>query len=77
MAQHPSNKVEPSNVEELFTSKRLDEEQVADVLNIRACAIDLAHAILARSPDCADRSASLRALRESVMWANAAIAKRV
>lgn len=74
---HPSNKVTTQNISILLASQALDDEQKASVLEVRARAEELAHAILARVPDCADRSAALRALRECCMWSNAAIAKEV
>lgn len=72
---HPSNKVTHENVEVLFAHQAPTEEKITAMLTVRRHCIDTAHAILDLVPDCADRSAALRALREVAMWSNAAIVK--
>lgn len=72
---HPSNKVTHENVEALFAHQTPTPERVSAMLVVRARCIEMAHAILDYVPDCADRSAALRALREVAMWSNAAIVK--
>lgn len=70
---HPSNKVTLENLQEIFTYH--DEEWKIDHYQaIRQFAKALAITILQHSPECADRSAALRKLREVVMTANAAVA---
>ncbi len=67
--------VEPPKdaIEELFTYHAPDELQKTRLVSVRAAAKDLAYAIRENSPRCADQTAALRLLRESVMSANAAI----
>jgi hypothetical protein len=70
---HPSNKVNHENLEEIFTYHN-EEWKIEHYKEIRAYAKLLALAILSNTPDCADRAAALRKLREAVMTANAAVA---
>lgn len=72
---HPSNKMTPENVGLLFGSVKPTDKQADDMVSIRENAIYLAQLIMQCAPDCADRSAALRAVREAAMWANAAITK--
>jgi hypothetical protein len=70
---HPSDKVTLENIEEIFTYH--DQEwKNSHYQQIRATAKHLAAVILYNTPDCADRAAALRKLREVVMTANAAVA---
>jgi hypothetical protein len=73
MSQHPSNKITLENVNEIFMY-HADEWKIRHYQEIRQHAKYLAKAILKNTPDCADRAASLRKLRECVMTANAAVA---
>jgi hypothetical protein len=70
---HPSNKVTEENLETIFTFQNVPG-RTARYENVRFAAKQLARVILKAAPDCADRSAALRLVRESVMVANAAIA---
>ena len=70
---HPSNKVTFENIEEIFTYHN-EEWKNHHYQDIRKHAKLLAQIILANTPDCADRAAALRKLREAVMTANAAVA---
>jgi hypothetical protein len=60
-------------VEQLFTYNSPDPGMVERMQEIREIARLLAKAILRNSPRCADQSAAIRLLRESVMTINAAI----
>ena len=60
-------------VEQLFTYHSPDPGMVERMQEIREIARLLAKAILRNSPSCADRTAAIRLLRESVMTVNAAI----
>lgn len=61
------------NVREVFTYHQPDTMQIAAISAIREDAIRLATTILASAPDCADRSAAIRKVREAMMTANASI----
>lgn len=70
---HPSNKVTLENVKEVFTFQN-DPARVPKYVAIRESAMAFTVMILNYAPDCADRSAAIRLVREAVMNANAAIA---
>jgi hypothetical protein len=70
---HPSNKVTSENLLNIF-SYHDDENRVPHYQAIRKSALDFAQAIIDNTPDCADRTAALRRVREAVMTANAAVA---
>ena len=65
--------VTKANVREVFTYHTPSPEQVEKMERIREAAIILATVILDTVPDCADKSAALRQIREARMTANAAI----
>lgn len=71
---HPSNKVTPENVDTLFTYHPPRPGQSVRYEDLRDEAKNFAIVILANCPDCADRAAAIRLLRETVMTANASIA---
>lgn len=66
-------KVDDGNIEQVMTYQKADAEQLAAFDVIRNAAIFMGKEILAVVPDCADRSAALRKLRELRMDCNAAI----
>ena len=70
---HPGNKITEENLDDVF-SYHNDERRVPHYNEVRNAAKELARAILRNAPECADRSAALRLVREAVMEANAAIA---
>jgi hypothetical protein len=70
---HPSNKVTFENIEDIF-SYHNEEWKIPHYKEIREAAKNLAVVIVSTTPDCADRAAALRKLRETVMTANAAVA---
>jgi len=74
MANHPSNKVTADNLNDVFSYHAPKGDQPARYEKLRAAAKVFAQAVLECAPDCADRSAALRHVREAVMVANAAIA---
>lgn len=57
-----------------FTYHSPDATQLPKYLAIREAGKAFAEAIVANSPDCADTTAAVRKVRESVMTANQAIA---
>ena len=67
-------KVTLENLDKVFTYQKATPEQEDAYREIRDAAVNLGTAILEFVPDCADRSTALRTLRETRMWANAAIA---
>lgn len=71
---HPSNKVTNENLGDVMTYHAPKDFQVGIYASINEAAKAFAAQILASCPDCADRSAALRAVREARMWANAAVA---
>lgn len=75
MADHPSNRPTTENLHDLFAyHPPRDEEQLKSYQEVRRAGEFLARVILLRCPSCADRSAAVRKVRETVMIANAAIA---
>lgn len=72
-ALHPSNKLTLDNLDDVF-SYHNDERRIPHYNAIREAAKEFARAIIKNTPECADRSAALRQVREAVMTANAAIA---
>lgn len=70
---HPSNKVTLENVDDIFKYHN-EEWKINHYNEIRSTARCLAEVIIWNTPDCSDRSAALRKLRETVMTANAAVA---
>jgi hypothetical protein len=70
---HPSNKVTLENLIEIFTYHN-EEWKNKHYIAMRAAAHYFAEIIILNTPDCADRSAALRKVRETVMTANAAVA---
>lgn len=61
-------------IENLFSYHPPHGDQVFRYQAIRDKAKELAQIIIASTPKCADQTAAIRKLRESVMTANAAIA---
>lgn len=70
---HPSNQVTQDNIDDVFTY-HADARRNIHYEKIRDAAKVFALAILENSPNCADKSAALRKVREAVMAANAAVA---
>lgn len=66
--------VSKDNLDSVFTYHPADDLQVIRYEAIRSKAKEMAEVILDNTPLCADQTAALRKLRESVMTANAAIA---
>lgn len=62
------------DIENWFTYHAPNPKQQVGYEAIRAAAKNLAHTINAHAPESADKSASIRQLREAVMTANASIA---
>lgn len=69
-------KVTVENVEECFTFKPWDEEQVANGKLVVAALIAATKVIIENVPDCPDRTVAIRKLREARMDANSAITHR-
>lgn len=61
-------------IENWFTYHSPTAEQQVSYVAIRTAAKALADVIVANVPSCADQSAAIRKLRETVMTANAGIA---
>ena len=70
---HASNKITLENLDNVFVYHN-DLTKNAKYQAMREAAKNLAKVILENCPDCADRSAALRQVRESVMSANAGLA---
>ena len=64
----------PEDIENWFTHHPPTQEQLVAYEAIRAKAKELAYTINNLVPESADKTASIRTLREAVMTANAAIA---
>lgn len=63
------------NVDNIFTYHPPKPGQQEKYGAIRNTAKSLAHLILAEAPPSAERTLALRKVEESVMWANASIAR--
>ena len=66
--------MEVSQIENWFNYHAPTSDQQVAYSKLRSSALDFAKAINDLVPDCADKTAAIRKLRESVMTANAAIA---
>lgn len=65
--------MQPAEIEKMFTYHAPNDSSLERLRNVRGKAMELAHLINTEIPECADKSASIRLLREAVMTANAAI----
>lgn len=74
MANHDSNKVTPENINNVFSYHAPRRDQQERYNSLRGAARDFTQKILENVPDCADRSAAIRSVREALMWANAGVA---
>lgn len=63
------------NLERIFTYHAPKGDQTERYKKIRSDAKELAITILEITPSCREQSVAIRKLEESVMWANAAIAR--
>lgn len=63
-------------IDDLFTYHPPDAEQIPHYEAVRAGAKAFAEVLVEHTPSCADQTAAMRALRECVMTANAAIARK-
>ncbi len=66
--------IDETQINNWFTYHKPTEDDTIKYEAIRAHAREFAHVINNLVPDSADKTTALRTLRESVMWANAAIA---
>lgn len=57
-----------------FTYHKPTDEDIDKYLRIRSSALAFARAIMEECPNGPDKTVAIRAVRESVMWANASIA---
>ena len=71
---HKLTEADESNLANWFTHHPPTNDQKADYVSIRDAAKAYAKVIMECTPSCADQTAALRKLRESVMIANSAIA---
>jgi hypothetical protein len=62
------------NLDDIFTYHTPTSDQASQYQTIREKALELAHVIVANTPQSADQTAAIRQLRECVMTANASIA---
>jgi hypothetical protein len=71
---HPSNRITVDNLEDVFRYHPPDAKRAAQHDKVNNAAIAFARVLLAETPECADRSAALRSVREARLWANSALA---
>lgn len=71
---HPSNKITRENMEDVFSYHRPTADQAERHSKVKVAAQAFALEILRLAPDCADRAAALRHVREAMMTTSAAIA---
>jgi hypothetical protein len=64
----------PVSLEWIFQYHKPTEDQIPRYERLRAAALEFSKVIEAECPNCADRTAAIRKVREAVMTANAAIA---
>lgn len=64
----------PEEIDNWFTYHPPTGDQVVHYEALRAAGREFAEAITRHAPSSADRTTALRAVRDAVMWANAAIA---
>lgn len=74
MAQHPSNKVTADNVADVVRYHAPTPDQGFRHERLSMAVETFIKEILEHAPDCADRSAAIRAAREAKLWASAAVA---
>lgn len=74
MAGHPSNKVTLDNCADVVRYHKPSPAQIEAHERLAAAAEAFIRAILADAPDCADRAAAIRHVREAKMTASAAVA---
>lgn len=67
-------KITQEEIDNWFTYHPPSGKQAVNYEALRSSARQFANVINRLVPDCADKTHSLRVLRDSVMWANAAIA---
>lgn len=70
---HASNKITLENLKEVVYWHKPTSDKVPKFEAIAKCSEEFMRLILELVPDCADRSAALRNIREARMWANSAI----
>lgn len=68
--------IDPEEIENRFSYHSPTPEQVVTMVGIRETAKNLAHLINVACPDSREKSTALTKLDETVMHANAAIARR-
>lgn len=71
---HPSNKISTENLATVFAYHAPRGDQAQRHGAIKSGAQAFAEIVLANAPDCADRAAAVRHIREAMMTASAAIA---
>lgn len=71
---HPSNRITRENLDDIFSYHAPKAGQPERYIAVRSAAADFARAIIDNCPDCADRAAAVRQVRQAVMTANASIA---
>lgn len=65
--------INKTNLESIFTYHD-DPTKISNYQQVRKAALAFAETVLDNTPQCADQTAAIRKIRESVMTANAAIA---
>lgn len=72
---HPSNKVNLKNLKEILSpTNQNDDDKMPRYEMVEAGCEAFMRIILENVPDCADRTAALRSVREAQIWSNIAIA---
>jgi hypothetical protein len=66
--------MQPDVIDNWFTYHAPSSDQLVTYEKLRSSARDFAKAINDLVPDCADKTAAIRKVREAVMTANAAVA---
>lgn len=75
MALSATDKMMVERIERDFTYHPPTDHKAESYKSIRATGKALALDIVARCPDCRERSLALTKIEEAVMWANAGIAR--
>lgn len=66
--------IDESQINNWFTYHAPSQDQIPVYEAIRSHGREFAHVINQLVPDCADKTHAMRTLRDTVMWANAALA---
>lgn len=74
MSQHPSNRPNIENVDDLSYYHAPSDDQIKRMKEVADSCKAFLLMVFRNCPECADRTTALREIRNARMWANSAIA---